>query len=105
MTARHRKEILETLYQDFKDYNLPADITFAGYLQITGKGPMRRAIKKNYNTWPRVMKGLLMAYPDLFEDTPEVVEVKEPTPAPEVDPLAALGKASTSVEGPETTDG
>mgnify|MGYP001587867074 CR=1 FL=1 len=93
MTVRQRKEILETLYKDFKDYKLPAEITMQGYLTITDRGLMRKFIKRTFKTWPRTIKAMQQTYPDVFDEK-KTSPPKPETPAPVVDPLAALGTAS-----------
>lgn len=102
MRARFKSELIELLYKDFKEYNIPCDVTMDSYLAISGRGIMRRAIRKSFKTWPRTLSALLSKYPELRENTSNFPEVEDVQPEIEVeektgiDPLAALSKASTS---------
>ena len=85
MTVRQRKEVLETLHEHFVEYNLPREITMEGYTTIVAQPVLRRALKKNFNNWPRVIRALEIAYPGMFNKVSPTTFV-EPTK----DPLAAL---------------
>ena len=85
MTVRQRKEILETLHSHFVEYNLPREITMEGYTTIVAQPVLRRAIKKNFSNWPRVIRALEIAYPGMFDKVSPATFVE-----PVKDPLAAL---------------
>ena len=90
MTIRQRKEVLEKLHDHFVEYNLPKEISMDGYMTIVAQPVLRRAIKKNFNNWPRTIRALEIAYPKLFTKT---VEVKVEEPEVKLNPLKALSKA------------
>lgn len=93
MSIRQRKEILEKLHTHFVEYNLPKNITIDGYMTLVAQPILRRAIKKNFRNWPRTVRALEIAYPDLFTKQEELVE---PDVQKADDPLAALGKAKAA---------
>jgi len=87
MTIRQRKEVLEKLHSHFVEYNLPKEIGMDAYMTIVAQPVLRRAIKKNFNNWPRTIRALEIAYPALFTKTASA------TFAESEDPLEALRKA------------
>jgi hypothetical protein len=99
MTIRQRKEVLETIHSHFVEYNLPREITIEGYTTIVAQPVLRRAIKKNFNNWPRVIRALEIAYPDMFSKVSESTFVE-----PVKDPLAALKLAKAATVTPDSTD-
>ena len=93
MTIRQRKEVLEKLHSHFVEYNLPKDIGMGAYMTIVAQPVLRRAIKKNFNNWPRTLRALEIAYPGLFSKNVETTFVEPPT---KLDPLEALRKAKAA---------
>lgn len=79
MSVRQRKEILDRLCKDFADYNLPALVTYSGYMKIVANPVLPRAIRKTYGNWARAVKAVQLARPDIF--------APKPAPAPVVEPV------------------
>lgn len=99
MTVRQRKEILETIHGHFVEYNLPREISIEGYTSIVARPVLRRAIKKNFNNWPRVIRALESTYPGMFDKVSPATFVE-----PVKDPLAALKFAKAAKVTPDITD-
>lgn len=104
MTVRQRREVLETIRDHFVEYNLPKEITLHGYMALVANPVLRRAIKKNFRNWPRVIRALEISYPEIFtqQQPADQEPSKEETPKKGLDALAAL--KSTSVETEETNE-
>lgn len=103
MSVRQRREILERLCKDFADYNLPAALTYSGYMALVADPVLPRAIRKTYGNWTRAVKAVQLAKPEIFAP-------KKPAPAPKPEPVVAEPKvvkpvAKPAVKKPAATQG
>lgn len=101
MSVRQRKEILEKVKRDFIDYDLPKGTTIDTYMRTVKAPVLRRAIRKNFRNWPRLMKSLEIFEPEAFSKA----VTSESTPKPEKDnALAALSSQKSTSETDEVNE-
>lgn len=91
MAIRQKKKVLEILYTQFKEFELPLDIEHKSYVSIVGPRKSLNAIsiKRSFKAWKYALLALRTQYPDLTKK-PEPPAVKE---APKPSGLEALRAA------------
>ena len=103
MSVRQRREILNRLCKDFEEYNLPAAITYSGYMALVADPVLPRAVRKTYGNWTRAVKAVQLAKPEIFAP-----KKPEPVPAPEpvvAEPKILKSMAKPAVKKPAVTQG
>tara|TARA_X000001382_G_scaffold76281_2_gene53314 strand:+ start:2346 stop:2657 length:312 start_codon:yes stop_codon:yes gene_type:complete len=86
MGVRDKRNLLETGYKHFKDYDLPLDIDQKSYINIVGRGALpTAAVKRRFKAWKYFLVGLKTTYPDLSKP-------KAPPPPPPPEPKVELPK-------------
>lgn len=107
MSVRQKREILDRLCKDFADYNLPATLTYSGYMTLVADPVLPRAIRKTYGNWSRAVKAVQLAKPEIFAP-----KKPAPAPAPKPEPVVAAPKveapkpvAKPAVKKPAATEG
>lgn len=92
MGIRDKRNLLETAYKHFKEYDLPLDIDQKSYINIVGSGAIpTAAIKRRFKAWKYFLVGLRTTYPDLSKPkAPPPPPPKPKVELPEKDPLKAL---------------
>lgn len=79
MSVRQKREVLDRLVQDFKEYNLPAGISYSAYITIVANPVMPRAVRKIFGNWSRAVKSVQISLRD-SATKPELPPVKIEAP-------------------------
>lgn len=107
MSVRQKREVLDRLTKDFKEYNLPAGITYSAYMTIVANPVMPRAVRKLFGNWDRAVKNVQIALrnSDTKPELPPVkieapkIEVPKPKPVKIEVPKAKPAKAEVKEDG------
>ena len=83
MSVRQKREILDRLTKDFKEYNLPAGLTYSAYMTIVANPEMPRTVRKLFGNWDRAVKSVQIALRN-SNTKPELPPVKIEAPKIEV---------------------
>lgn len=110
-SIKQRRNAVDKIYQDIKDYSLPRGISYPAYLQIVAQPLRPQALRKTFRNWRRMTLAVQKAHPDVWDHDSAAPEPVAPPPAPEptpepvkADPLEALRRASVTEEPEESNE-